>query len=54
MSAVIQVVQNAGGSWTARGQYGGIYAEMTCATRYQAVAALDNALHSFEKTAVKP
>lgn len=54
MSAVIEVRQNQSGSWTARGQYGGVYAEVTCATRHQAVVALDNALHTFEQKAVKP
>lgn len=48
MSAVVELVQNKSGSWTARGQYGGVYAEVTCATRYQAVAALDKALHAFD------
>lgn len=48
MSEVVEVVQNKSGSWTARGQYGGVYAEVTCATRFQAVAALDKAFHAFD------
>ncbi len=52
MSAAVEVVQNKSGSWTARGQYGGIYAEVTCATRFQAVAALDKALHAFDSKVV--
>ena len=51
MSAVVGVVQNKSGSWTARGQYGGVYAEVTCKTRFQAVAALDKALHAFDNNA---
>ncbi len=53
MSAVIEVKQNESGSWTARGQYGGVYGEVTCTTRHEAVAALNNALHTFEPKAVK-
>lgn len=54
MSAVIKLVQNKSGSWTARGQYGGVYAEVTCATRLQAVAALDKALHAFDNKDARP
>lgn len=51
MSAVIEVTQNKNGSWTARGSRPGIYAECTCATRHQAVVALDKALHAFDQKA---
>ncbi|MCE0753942.1 MULTISPECIES: hypothetical protein [Pseudomonadaceae] len=54
MSAVIEVTQNKDGSWTAKGSRPGIYAETTCATRHQAVVALDKALHAFDQKAVKP
>ncbi|MBH3377227.1 hypothetical protein [Pseudomonas asiatica] len=54
MSAVIEITQNKDGSWTARGSRQGIYAEITCATRHQAVVAIDKALHAFDREAVKP
>lgn len=54
MSAVVEVIQNKSGSWTARGQYGGVYAEVTCSTRHQAVVALDKALHTFDNKDCKP
>lgn len=53
MSAVIEVTQNKDGSWTARGSRPGIYAETTCATRHQAVVALDKALHAFDQKATQ-
>ncbi|MHA7116338.1 hypothetical protein ACX0KM_19605 [Pseudomonas promysalinigenes] len=53
MSAVIEVTQNKNGSWTARGSRPGIYAETTCATRQQAVVALDKALHAFGQKATQ-
>lgn len=49
MSAVIEVTQNKDSSWTARDSYGGVYAELTCATRYQAVSRLDRALSESSK-----
>ncbi|WMN19233.1 hypothetical protein QL104_07445 [Pseudomonas piscis] len=45
MSAVIEVIPSNNGGWTARGSYGGVYAETTCANQRQAVCALDRALH---------
>ncbi|WP_286953524.1 MULTISPECIES: hypothetical protein [unclassified Pseudomonas] len=45
MSAVIQVTPNNDGSWTAKGSFGGVYAETTCADQRRAVCALDRALH---------
>lgn len=46
MSAVIEVTQNEYDSWTARGSYGGVYAEATCGDRHQAVCALGRAQHT--------
>lgn len=54
MSAVVEVIQNKSGNWTARGQHGGVYAEVTCSTRFQAVAALDKALQAFDNKDAKP
>lgn len=48
MSACIEVNQNPNGTWTAKGSYGGVYAEVTCATRHAAVTAVSKALHAFE------
>lgn len=48
MSAVVEVVQNKSGGWTARGHYGGGYAEVTCATRHQAAVELKKVLHAFD------
>lgn len=48
MSACIEVNQNPNGSWTAKGSYRGVYAEVTCVNRHAAVTALTKALHAFE------
>ncbi len=49
MSACIEVKQNPDGSWTASGSYGGVFASTTAQHRYQAVAAVDRALHAFDQ-----
>ncbi|MCI3945491.1 hypothetical protein K0038_02533 [Pseudomonas syringae] len=43
MSAVIEVTRNADGTWTARGSYGGVYAEATRETRHEAVVQINKA-----------
>lgn len=48
MSACIEVTQNANGTWTAKGSYGGVYAEVTCTNRHNAVIAVTKALHAFD------
>lgn len=48
MSAVIEVTQNSVGHWTAKGQRQGVYAEITCATRQEAVLAITAALHALD------
>lgn len=45
MSAVIEVTPSNNGGWTARGSYGGMYAEATSADQRQSVCALNRALH---------
>lgn len=47
MSAVIEVVQNKDGSWTARGSYSGVYAEARRPTRHAAVVEINKAFDIF-------
>jgi len=51
MSAVIEVTQNPSGSWTARGQYNGVFAEVTSADRQKAATAISNTFAAFAPTA---
>lgn len=48
MSAVIEVAQNESGTWTAKGQYGDIYAEVTCKDQKKALLALNRAFFDFQ------
>ena len=43
MSACVEVRQNRDGSWTAAGSYGGVFAQVTCESRYQAVDRVNRA-----------
>lgn len=43
MSAAIEVRQNRDKTWTAAGSYGGVFAQVTCVSRYQAVDRVNRA-----------